>query len=328
MNYEIYELKLKPQSPWITDLTADTIFGHLCWQIKYEFWKETLEKFLEEMSDKPIFTISDVLPLEEIFKPLFDEDNISNLIVENFEKIKHYKKLDYVNLNTIKETSSLNWVDNWNISEIRNYVLWNNYIINKYDFWYKKSDYKNEIINNKNNINRNTWTTWDNWIYSESSKITTREFRLLLKNISWKDLENYDILWKKLNFFDLLKSIFSDWYWKKKNTWKWFFKVFDFVEKKFDFENFNYLLVLSNFIPSEKDSTEWNYKIFTKFPKMWEEFSSEWQNFYKKPMIMLESWATFKKSENYDWYVWRMIKNVAIWKENIYHYAYWFTLEF
>jgi CRISPR-associated protein Csm4 len=37
MPYQIYELKLKPQSPWISDLTADTIFGHLCWQIKYEF---------------------------------------------------------------------------------------------------------------------------------------------------------------------------------------------------------------------------------------------------------------------------------------------------
>ncbi len=75
MTYKIYELKLKPVSSWITDLTADTIFGHLCWQIKYHFWSEVLEKFLEEMADKPIFTISDVLPSDRLPRPFTEYDS-------------------------------------------------------------------------------------------------------------------------------------------------------------------------------------------------------------------------------------------------------------
>ncbi len=330
MSYQIYELKLKPLSPWISDLTADTIFGHLCWQIKYEFWKEVLEEFLKEMAIKPIFTISDFLPVEEVNKPCFDFDLLTFWNKENHEKVKHYKKIDYISEKSLAEISNLDWVNENNINDIRNYILWNNYNINKYDFWYKKSSYFDETIENKNNINRNTWTTSDNWIYSQSSKYSTREFRLLLKNISKKNLENYNINWKELNIFALIENIFNlYWFWKKKSNWKWLFEIINkFQEKSFWLEKDKYLLTLSSFIPSEKDSTKWNYKILTKFPKMWEEFSSEWQNFYKKPMIMIGEWATFEKWKNYEWYVWKMLDNSAINRENIYHYSYWFTLEF
>ena len=124
---------------------------------------------------------------------------------------------------------------------------------------------------------------------------------------------------------------------KKKSSWKWFFEIENYKNEQYkkDWETFQkeYLkkdwkniLLLSSFIPSKNDPTDWNYKIFTKFPKMWEEFSIEWQNFYKKPLVMIDKWATFEN--NNKWYVWKMIKNVDFQNKWIYHYAYWFTLEF
>jgi len=96
----IYELKLKPLSGWITDLTADTIFGHLCWQIKYKFWEDILEEFLKEMKESPIFIISDVIFQNNYPKPLLDE---------NFVKLEKLNK-DFYNRNKefLKDEKILN----------------------------------------------------------------------------------------------------------------------------------------------------------------------------------------------------------------------------
>jgi len=103
-HHAIYELKLKPVSGWITDLTADTIFGHLCWQIKYEFGDEVLREFLNEMGQEPIFTLSDILPLEGLPRPITSLDSyVDEKIIDNSEKhkaekerIKHYCKIDFI----------------------------------------------------------------------------------------------------------------------------------------------------------------------------------------------------------------------------------------
>lgn len=324
MSYQIYELKLKPLSPWISDLTADTIFGHLCWQIKYEFWKEVLEKFLKEMAIKPIFTISDVLPADRLPRPISDFDGdikFNKTYEDNFISLKKSKKfnkeINYIDENNLTKFKDINKEDLLKIREDENYLNNNN----------KNNTYYSEWIENKNIINRNTWITSEWWIYSQNyiyfnENSRNKALRVFLKVFNENSLEEYNIM-------ENIKNIFSIWYWKKKSQWKWYFKVWDWNEyTKIQQNTWNKFLLLSNFIPSNKDSTNWNYNTFTKFPKMWEEFSSEWQNFYKKPMIMIKSWATFEKWNNYEGYVWKMIDNSAIKREKIYHYAYWFTFEF
>ena len=342
MTYTIYELKLKPLSGWITDLTADTIFGHLCWQIKYEFWDEVLKEFLEEMEKEPIFTISDVLPYDRLPRPLteFDSQNVDFWNPTDNSLYLRRKKKYNKNISFIPE-DELEKFSNYNKGKIKNLINNKEFDdeINEKWFYFKKR------IENKNIINRFSWTTWDKWIYSqeynefnENSK--NKVVRLLLKDLTnWK-LENYKILWKEINFFELFKRIFEIGYWKKKSSWKWQFKVWNWKEKKLNLEwNKNHILLLSSFIPSSDDPTDWNYKIFTKFPKMWEEFSIEWQNFYKKPLVMISAGSTFlvkknvwewkKMSENKNrWYVWKMLKDSAIDRKWIYHYAYGFTIEF
>ncbi len=327
MSYKIYELKLKPTSSWITDLTADTIFGHLCWQIKYKFSDEVLEKFLKEMEQKPIFTISDVLPANRLPRPLteYDSQNVDvwndtdNWLYLKYKK-KYNKEIVYI------PEDELDKFSNYEPEKIKN-------IINNKDFENennKKWTYFSEKIENKNIVNRLAWTTLENGIYSQwvnefNENSRNKVVRILFKTS--KQLDNYKILDEELNFFELLKNVFEIWYWKKKSSWKWQFKVWKWKEKNLWKENWNNILLLSLFIPSTDDPTEWNYKLFTKFPKLWEEFSLEWQNFYKKPLVMIQAGSTFKKTNN-NWYVWKMIKNVDFADKWIYHYAYGFTIEF
>jgi len=333
-DYTIYQLNLKPISGWITDLTADTIFWHLCWQIKYEFWDDVLKEFLEEMANEekwPIFIISDVLPSDRLPRPLteFDSKNIDFWnITDNFiysRRKKRYNK----NISFIPE-NELTMFSNYHSNKIKNFINNNDFSDKTNQKWF----YFKELIENRNIINRFSWTSLDNWIYSQkfnnfNENKKNKVIRLLLKDFTDGSLKNYKIKWKEINFFELLKNVFSIGYWKKKSSGKWQFKVWNWKEKKFqiNWEN-KYILLLSSFIPSKKDSNIWNYKIYTKFPKMWENFSIEWQNFYKKPLIMIEKWSVFEKKEYYNWYVWKMLKNVDFQNKWIYHYVYWFTLEF
>ena len=318
---KIYELLLKPISPWITDLTADTIFGHICWQIKYKFWKDVLEDFLKKMSKKPIFTLSDVLPSDRLPRPLSNFDwDLWEQDEEDFEKNKNYNWLDLIFRQKFKNNYLWKKIERNNIWEIKRKIE-NQKIYN----WLVKN------IENKNIIDRKTWITWENGIYSQESTFISNSNNELKLYIKIFNLEDFN----KLNILDLLKKIFEIYgFWKKKSTWKWLFEIkkinenfknnFYWVEKKV-YKNY---ILLSNFIPSENDSIDWNYKIFTKFPKMWEENSIEWQNFYKKPLIMINFWSTFEKNETYDWYVWTMIEKVDFQNKWIYQYAYWFTLDF
>ncbi len=326
MTYKIYELKLKPISPWITDLTADTIFGHLCWQIKYSFWDEVLENFLEEMAEKPIFTISDILPADRLPRPLTEFDG-QNVIfgTDTDSKIYLKRKKKYNKEITYISEDGLNKFSSYNSEKIKS-------IINNRDFEKennRKWTYFFERIENKNIVNRLAWTTLENGIYSQwinefNENSRNKVVRILLKTS--KQLENYKILDKELDFFDLIKTVFEIWYWKKKSSWKWQFKVWKWKEKSLWNEQGDNILLLSSFVPSEEDSTKWNYKLFTKFPKLGEEFSIEWNNFYKKPLVMIQSGAAFRN--NWSWYVGKMIKDVDFLNKWIYHYAYGFTIEF
>jgi len=312
MTYTIYELKLKPLSWWITDLTADTIFWHLCWQIKYEFWDDVLKEFLEEMEKDPIFVLSDVIFQNNFPKPLVDEIFIKNeKITEDF----YNRNKDFMKDNKI--------LAKYFRKILKSENFWKDILKIKEQYVKNKSKIEEDILN-KNVIDRNSFTTWDNWIYSQSEKKSNYSCSLYIKVFDEAKLEKYDI--KKL----LKKIFFETWFGKKKSTWKW---VFDLVEdwkerKDLVKENWNNILLLSNFIPSKNDPINWNYKLMTKFPKLWEEFSLEWLNFYKKPLVMIQSGAIFEKNKNYKWYVWRMIKDVDFQNKWIYHYAYWFTLEF
>jgi CRISPR-associated protein Csm4 len=58
-----FTLKIKPVSPFSTPIQADTLFGHLCWALRYlEGDEKKLLKFLEEFDGKPPIVMSNAFP--------------------------------------------------------------------------------------------------------------------------------------------------------------------------------------------------------------------------------------------------------------------------
>jgi len=288
------------------------------------------------MEKEPIFTISDVLPSDRLPRPLTEFDgDLGDLDKEDYETNKKYKEINFLFIDTFKK--------NFLGKDLKDKdIVWD---IKREIEDEKKYNEVLQQIENKNIINRLSGTTGNNWIYSQQVnqlKNTTEKFVLYLKILNQEKFDKYkkEKDWEELTLFDLIKNIFQIWYGKKKSSGKWVLEIIeDWKESKLNNFNWKNIVLLSSFIPSKNDPTDGNYKIFTKFPKLWEEFSIEWQNFYKKPLVMIDKWATFlvnqnawewkKMSENkYKWYVWKMVKDSAVDRESIYHYGYWFTLEF
>ena len=56
MTSTLLKLTLQPQSPFITPLASDTLFGQLCWAIRHRFGEKRLIQLLEGYThEQPLF---------------------------------------------------------------------------------------------------------------------------------------------------------------------------------------------------------------------------------------------------------------------------------
>jgi CRISPR-associated protein Csm4 len=42
MSYQLYRVKIRPDSAFVTAFAADTLFGHVCWSIRHQFGETKL----------------------------------------------------------------------------------------------------------------------------------------------------------------------------------------------------------------------------------------------------------------------------------------------
>jgi CRISPR-associated protein Csm4 len=46
MSYQLYRVKMRPDSAFVTAFAADTLFGHVCWSIRHQFGETKLNELL------------------------------------------------------------------------------------------------------------------------------------------------------------------------------------------------------------------------------------------------------------------------------------------
>ncbi|WP_051273683.1 type III-A CRISPR-associated RAMP protein Csm4 [Desulfotruncus alcoholivorax] len=102
---ETYRIKLRLNSGFITPFQADTIFGGLCWAMRYKEGANALKAMLADFcSGKPWFIISNAFPGELLPKPVIKVKNAApETRAEQLMLAREGKRLKKINYLTPQE---------------------------------------------------------------------------------------------------------------------------------------------------------------------------------------------------------------------------------
>lgn len=86
---KLLKLTIKPKSLFATPLQGDTIFGQICWNIRYLYSEEKLEKILKDYEKEPFLIVSDGFRSGYLPKPKFPKKILGET---DLTKKKEYRK--------------------------------------------------------------------------------------------------------------------------------------------------------------------------------------------------------------------------------------------
>jgi CRISPR-associated protein Csm4 len=327
--YRDYTIEVSLSSPIVTQFQSDTIFGHICWAIRFIHGEasDKLNVFLNsyDNSEHPPLLVSNGFPKGYLSKPIIQpikQEELETIVdtkdmIKNSFKIKNIKKIEYIT------NDHFNYLQKEKITPIKLFKI----MFNGYDSIVDDlSKVKSSVVQH-NIINRIEGSVKTGGLYSQE------EFFYDFEDINSGIFEIY----LKTNFFskEELKRIFEyikiDGFGKDKSTGKGYF---DFeIKEGIDLpeaENPNAFMTLSSYIPSKKDSIKGYYQTFLKFGKLgglYAKGSPEvGGNPFKKPLIMFSAGSTFyennfSKEKMYG----SLLRNVHH-NAEIRHYAYAFPI--
>lgn len=84
----LFKTNITAKSNFATPLQGDTLFGQICWMIRYKEGEEKLEELLEGYDQKPFLVVSDAFAKGYLPKPSLP----SNLLAEDPDKKKENRK--------------------------------------------------------------------------------------------------------------------------------------------------------------------------------------------------------------------------------------------
>jgi len=310
--YKNYRVNLKLKSTLITPFQADTIFGHICWAIRYLKGCQELEKFIVQYDNSnPPLLISDGFPKgylpKPIIKPITQDELIKTMpifkdsdVIKNSYKIKMIKKVKlipaeiFVKLNQEPITAPLLFER----------------LLERFDEMIREKSKREIVYHNK--INRITNRVIDPYPQEEiffNEEFNKFEIYIKTDYFSKEDLEG------------IFEFIGESGYGRDKSTGKGHFccKVED---EEIKWANSpNAFMTLSSYIPDSKAPTKGYYEILLKYGKLGGDFAKS--DPFKVPLIMFRSGSVFYGSG--DKIYGYLLKNIHK-NPDIRHYAYAFPI--
>lgn len=301
---QVIKVKIKLNSSYITPLQADTIFGALCWVVRYNYGVEYLGTFLKGYRQgRPPLILSNAFPGDLLPKPMIP-----------FVEKPAFKDRDEL-INWSKESKKLKEIEFFAFDEFMAVLTGGR------PFLETRPKPVREITLLHNQINRLRGTSDENGgLFEETEKYLDPKYGYLSIYIKTDD-----------QFQERLPEIFTllgeTGIGKKKSTGKGSFKVIS-IEPFNGFEvvkNPNAFVSLSNFVPAPGDPVNGSYKTLAKYGKLGEEYSLT-GNPFKRPLLMLKAGSVFKLEEPLRDYYGALIEDIAPAHPGAVQYGYAFPV--
>ena len=273
---KLYKTTISQESNFATTLRGDTLFGQMCWSVKYIFGEERLKELLASYEASPFLVVSDgfakgYLPKPKMPSVLLEEDNGDKKI--NRKKIWL----------TLEQLHSGKFSDALPDTQVNN-------------------DDKT-ISTMHNSINYKSFTTSDDGSFAPYGE---KEFSIGNKDIYFLvDATRFNI--------DELKTVFEQLslhgYGKDTTIGKGRFSFGDFEEINLSHSSKTYM-TLSPFSPEGLECENIYYEPFTRFGKFGG--NRAFKNAFKKPILLADSASVihFEKRQELQ-YVGKAIKNIS-----------------
>ncbi|MCD6653562.1 MAG: hypothetical protein LT067_02170 [Sulfurovum sp.] len=259
---KLYKTTITPSSNFATPLKGDTLFGQLCWAIRYTFGESKLEALLAHYEQEPFLVVSDGFAPNHMPKPSLP----SFLLGEDASRKKENRKNIWL---TLEDLQSGKFADA------------------KTD---KEADYKSSTVATvKNSLNYKTFTTDDSGAFApysedESALGAQDVYFLLSDDFSLNDLEKS------------LATVAQMGYGKNASTGKGFF-TFDLFTEVPHAKSATTFMTLSPSVLEGQNIKTCYYEPFTRFGKHGANLANK--NPFKKPILMADSGAIVVFDESY-----------------------------
>jgi len=284
---KLYKTTITPISNFATTLKGDTLFGQMCWSIKYAFKEEKLKELLSGYEDSPFMIVSDGFASGYLPKPKMPSLLLGEI---SDEKKQNRKKI---------------WLT---VTQLQN----GEFVQAKTDKEVNNNNKTAQVV--RNSINYKTFTTTDDGAFAPYGE---KELFLSSKDIYFLIDETKFSLEELQKSFEQL-SLHG--YGKDTTIGKGRFEFKEFKEVNFSNESKTFM-TLSPFSPQGLECKEIYYEPFTRFGKLGGDRA--FKNAFKKPIILADSGSVvhFESKQNLQ-YIGTAIKDISTAHSDTVHQGY------
>jgi len=283
---KLYKTTITPLSTFATLLQGDTLFGQLCWAIRYSFGEDKLKELLNDYQEEPFMIVSDGFASGYVPKPSIP----SRLLSENPDEKKTNRKKIWLTLEHLQNAQFLKAKSNQEAAY---------------------TNTKDSVV--KNSINYKTFTTGDDGFdpYSEEEmKLSKHDIYILLdeQKFSLKDLH------KSIN------TVSEMGFGKNSSIGKGRFSFSNFSGVSLQKQTSTTYMTLSNSTLEGVECKNIFYTPITKFAKHGASLATA--SAFKKPLLLAKSGSVIIFNENKTvQYIGKAIQGHSSYKETV-HQGY------
>jgi len=302
MDYNVF---FKPESPLITPLQSDTIFGHVAWAIRYLWRETTLTEFLDAFQDgkdAPLL-ISDGFPAGQLPKPILkalpqriiskhlheiaETKQVDFELTQQTQIMKALKKKAFIGVDTFKKIQQDCTPDNL-LKVSASELDWDKLLSGGSS----NRGFSESSITMHNTVNRIHGKVTEG-LYQQTEYFYQDDFQFEV--------------YLKTNYFDLtqliqiFEMIASSGFGRDKSTGKGKFSIkIEKYNRLPDVPDANAFITLSHYVPDPSAPTKGWYRLMTKYGRLGGDYASSPIPF-KKPLLMMKPGSVFwgKPADNY-----------------------------